>query len=99
MTFVPDRSPARAALALLALAILAGSGAREVVVEGEFPEPLMSKLPITLGVWYDEAFREHEFFDEASGRAESDWLVRTGEAQVLLWDRLLRGMFERVVYM
>ncbi|KGE04466.1 hypothetical protein HRUBRA_00931 [Pseudohaliea rubra DSM 19751] len=86
-------------LLLAALLLLAGCGAKEVVVAGRFPEPTMSKLPLTLGVWYDDAFRQHEFFDEAKGRAETDWLVRTGEAQVQLWDTLLAGMFERVVPM
>lgn len=99
-TSAPERAlPPPALLLALALALLTGCGAKEVVVEGRFPQPLMSKLPLTLGVWYDEAFREHEFFDEATGRAESDWLVRTGDAQVQLWDTLLAGMFERVVYM
>ncbi|HKK23652.1 MAG TPA: hypothetical protein VJ947_08195 [Pseudohaliea sp.] len=99
MTSAPERHAGPLALLLAALLALAGCGAKEVVVQGQFPEPLMSRLPLTLGVWYDEAFREHEFFDEAKGRAESDWLVRTGEAQVQLWDTLLGGMFERVVYM
>jgi hypothetical protein len=98
MISVPRRAPWLPAL-LLALAALAGCGAKEVVVEGNFPQPIMSKLPLTLGVWYEEDFRQHEFYDEAKGRADSDWLVRTGEAQVDLWDTLLQGMFERVVYM
>ena len=99
MISVPERSVFPPFCVLLTLLALAGCGAREVVVQGQFPQPLMSKLPLTLGVWYDEDFREHEFFDEATGRAESDWLVRTGAAQVALWDTLLNGMFERVVYM
>lgn len=79
--------------------LLAGCGTKQVVVEGVFPTPLVSKYPLTLGVWYDEAFREHEFFDEAKGRSESDWLVRTGEAQVLMWDQLLGGLFASVVHL
>jgi hypothetical protein len=48
-------------------------------------------------VYYDPAFRNHEFFDEASSREETDWLVRTGEAQVQMYNTLLPGMFEKVV--
>jgi hypothetical protein len=96
-TSAPERRPRAGALLLAVLLALAGCGAKEVIVQGQFPEPLMSRLPLTLGVWYGPEFREHEFFDEAKGRAESDWLVRTGEAQVALWDTLLTGMFERVV--
>jgi hypothetical protein len=69
-----------------------------VIVEGNFPEPLLDPLPITMGVIYPPAFAQHEFFDEAKGRAESDWLVKTGEAQVAFWDILLGGLFQEVVH-
>jgi len=69
-----------------------------VVVEGNFPTPLMDPLPITVGVIYPQAFAEHEFFDEAKGRADSDWLVKTGEAQVEFWDKVFNGMFAEVVH-
>lgn len=95
MTSGPERWLGIALLALL----LAGCGAKQVVVKGQFPPPVMNKLPLTIGVWYDEDFAQHEFFDEASGRAESSWLVKSGEAQVELWDTLLDGMFRKVVHM
>lgn len=77
--------------------LLAGCASKQVVVEGNFPKPLLDPLPITLGVIYPSAFAEHEVFDEAKGRADSDWLVKTGEAQVEFWDILLGSMFEEVV--
>jgi hypothetical protein len=86
-----------AGLALLCL--LTGCGPAEVVVQGNFPAPTMEKLPITLGVWYSPEFTNHEFFDEAKTRTESSWLVRTGQAQVEMWDTLLNGMFAKVVHM
>ena len=69
-----------------------------MIVEGNFPEPLLDPLPITMGVIYPPAFAQHEFFDEAKGRADSDWLVKTGEAQVAFWDILLNGLFQEVVH-
>ena len=78
--------------------LAAGCSTKQVVVEGNFPKPLLDPLPITLGVIYPSAFAEHEFFDEAKGRAESDWLVKTGEAQVEFWDILFDGMFDAVVH-
>jgi hypothetical protein len=77
--------------------ILTACGAREVVVQGNFPKPLMDPLPLTVGVIYTDEFAQHEIFDEAAGRAESDWLVKTGDAQVEFWNTLLSGMFEGVV--
>ena len=86
-------------LVLLCLTLcIAGCSSKQVVVEGNFPEPLLDPLPITMGVIYPPAFAQHEFFDEAKGRAESDWLVKTGEAQVAFWDILLGGLFQEVVH-
>ncbi|MFL2501518.1 MAG: hypothetical protein ACJ0Q1_01220 [Luminiphilus sp.] len=86
-------------LLVLCIALLgAGCASKQVVVEGSFPTPLLDPLPVTLGVIYPSAFAQHEFFDEAKGRAESDWLVKTGEAQVEFWDILFSGMFEDIVH-
>jgi hypothetical protein len=86
-------------LLVLCIALLGtGCASTQVVVEGNFPTPLLDPLPVTLGVIYPSAFAQHEFFDEAKGRAESDWLVKTGEAQVEFWDILFSGMFENVVH-
>lgn len=84
------------ALAVIAALALAGC-ANEVVVEGQFPQPVVEKLPIKIGVYYDPEFRTHEFFDQASSREETDWLVRTGDAQLQMYNTLLPGMFEKVV--
>ena len=99
MTFVPD-TMGRAWLTIgLVLLLLAGCGPAEVVVKGDFPSPTMEKLPLTIGIWYEPEFANHEFFDEAKSKSDSSWLVKTGEAQVQMWDTLLTGMFERVVPM
>ncbi len=84
---------------LTVLVLLSACGVKQVVVEGQFPSPLMSKLPLTLGVWYVEDFANHEFFDETKSKQESDWIVKTGEAQVQMWDAVLGGMFENLVHM
>jgi len=85
--------------ALVLLALLVGCGPTQVVVEGNFPPPLMEPLPLSIGVWYGEEFANHEFFDEAKSRTESSWIVKTGTAQVQMWDTLLAGMFTNVVHM
>lgn len=83
--------------ALPGIAALLVACSNNVVVQGNFPEPVLDKMPYTIGVYYDPEFRGHEFFDEASSREESDWLVRTGDAQVQMYNTLLPGMFEKVV--
>ncbi|MEE4146566.1 MAG: hypothetical protein V2I26_17310 [Halieaceae bacterium] len=99
MTFVPDSRALICLAGTLLLALLAGCGPAEVVVQGNFPPPTMEKLPLTIGVWYDPGFANHEFFDEAKSKKESSWLVKSGEAQVQMWDTVLNGMFARVVPM
>ena len=84
-------------LSVLAALLLVGCGPNQVIVEGNFPTPLMDPVPVVLGVYYPEAFQTHEFFDEAKTRTESDWIVKTGEAQVQMWDNLLQGMFTEMV--
>ncbi len=84
---------------LTVLILLSACGAKQVVVEGQFPSPLMNRQPLTLGVWYVDEFANHEFFDETKSKQESDWIVKTGEAQVQMWDALLGGMFENLVHM
>ena len=84
---------------LLVLGLLGACSTKEVVVSGNFPPPLMEPLPVALGVWYEPEFAAHEFYDEAKGRADSTWIVKTGEAQVDMWGKLLNGMFLRVEQM
>lgn len=84
---------------ILLIALLAGCGTKEVVVTGNFPPPLMAPLAVNLGVWYEPEFVAHEFFDEAKGRAESTWIVKTGDAQVQMWAQLLNNMFTGVTKM
>ena len=96
MTFVPDF---RALLLAACLLLVAGCGPTKVVVQGNFPSPLMEPLPLKLGIWYPEEFSSHEFFDQAKSRSESGWIVQTGAAQVQMWDTLLAGMFYETVPM
>ncbi len=78
-------------------AVLLVGCTNQVEVKGQFPTPVLDKLPLKIGVYYDPEFRSHEFYDEADSREETDWIVRTGEAQVEMYNTLLPGMFEQVV--
>lgn len=88
---------ARITCLAFACLILAACGPNQVVVQGEFPKPLLTKLPVTLGVYYDPEFRDHQFHDKSTSRTEADWIVHSGVAQMQMYDTLLGGMFERVV--
>ena len=84
-------------LIMLAGLFLSGCGSNQVIVEGEFPTPLIEKLDQTLGVYYEDQFKSHEIFDEAKSRGQSDWRIKTGEAQIRLWDLIFSGIFSKTL--
>lgn len=97
--FAKSRKFFRGALWLTALLLLSACGTKQVVVAGRFPAPVMNKIPLNLGVWYGDDFANHEFFEESKSKTESDWVVKTGQAQVRMWDTLLAGMFDNLVHL
>ena len=84
-------------LIMLAGLFLSGCGSNQVIVQGEFPTPLIEKLDQTLGVYYEDEFKSHEIFDEAKSRGQSDWRIKTGEAQIRLWDLIFSGVFSKTL--
>ena len=57
---------------------LSACGAREVVVQGNFPEPLMDPIPIAVGVVFPDAFREHEILTKPRGEQSQIGLSKRG---------------------
>jgi len=94
-TKIPIGAWPKAVTSVLLVLFLNACGVNQVVVEGKFPTPLMTALPLTIGVWYPDEFRGHEFTGMAKNPRESSWIVKTGEAQIQMWDVLLGGMFQR----
>ncbi|MDB2317126.1 hypothetical protein N9V36_07370, partial [Luminiphilus sp.] len=83
---------------LFALAFITACGSREVIVDGNFPTPLVDPIPVSIGVVFTPEFREHQLVDDATGRGEVSWSVSTGVAQVEFWSTLLPAFFQNVVY-
>ena len=52
-------------LRLLIVLLLSGCGSNQVIVQGEFPNPLAEKINQTAGIYYEDEFKSHEMFDEA----------------------------------
>ena len=76
---------------------LSGCGSNQVIVQGDFPTPLTEKLNQTLGVYYEDEFKSHEIFDEAKSRGQADWRIKTGEAQIRLWNLIFSGVFSKTL--
>ncbi len=84
-------------LVVMTSLFLSSCGSKQVVVQGEFPTPLTEKINQTVGVYYEAEFKSHEIFDEAKSRGQSDWHIKTGEAQIKLWDMIFSGVFSETL--
>jgi hypothetical protein len=85
----------RLSVLLAAAGLLAGCITTRVPVAGEFPAPVMRPLPYAVGVHYPQALEEYRHEEKiASGRT---WIVSLGDIHVAMFDRLLGGIFARLV--
>ena len=79
--------------------LLSACGANQVVVQSQFPKPVLDPLPVKVGVFFSEEFKTHTFVDDPEEKTERSWVVETGAAQVTLWQSILTHLFEQVVYL
>ncbi len=86
-------------LLFLCCALISCSSINTINIEGSYPSPLVSQLPLTLGVIYDNAFSDYSFteVDEYSG--EDQYVINSGASQVDLFSTILPAVFNEVIYL
>lgn len=84
-------------LAGTALALLAGCGVTTIDITGSYPSPLVSKLPLTMGVYYDSDFSNHSFTEINDSTGKDQYIVNSGSSQVELFNTMLPAVFQNVV--
>lgn len=84
------RTGTAARLALLAATGLAGCSS-SVVVESEFPVPLVEPLPVRMGLIFDPELRDFIHAETLPPRAP--WTIDLGDANVALLEPLFGSMF------
>ena len=82
---------------LLLLSVLAGCGASNVVIEGNFPTPNVNKLPVSVAVYYDNALREFAYM-EYSETGQEEINIECGQSHIQLFNAVLPAMFDRVIF-
>ncbi|HSG90732.1 MAG TPA: hypothetical protein VLA56_16065 [Pseudomonadales bacterium] len=83
-------------LAVLSAICLAGCSTTTVEVQGQFPRSaVVEKLPLRIGVYFDEAFRTYTLTEPVPQRG--DWVIAMGNAQVEAFRAVLPSMFTSVV--
>lgn len=85
----------RAATAALIL-LLAGACASsfKMKVEGEVPTPVVTRLPLNMGVYYSDKFRNYTYKENSAER--HNWSIESGASQVAMFERILPSMFRSV---
>jgi len=67
---------------------------KSIVVEADFPSPVMAPLPLKVGVRYTESLREYVHHQDDP--LEPAWHIDVGAANIRLFDALFSGMFSEI---
>ena len=86
---------ARLQLAAAALTLTGAGCEHSVLVEAEFPTPVVAPVPLRAGMHFPESLRTYEHAEESAGDAE--WVISLGEASTRLFERTFAGLFETAV--
>lgn len=82
-------------LVLLCWIIAGCTRSLDLAVVSTVPPPVVTRLPLTVGVHFDHDFREHVHTENAEGR--EDWRIDTRQARLALFRTVLPAMFEKVI--
>jgi hypothetical protein len=93
-TVVRDLRRIRRWLAWPAAALLAGCGATQMKVETVIPPPLVTRIPVVVGVHVPVAFSTAVQHEKRDG---SEYMIDVGQSQTDGFLRLMNAMFDRVV--
>ena len=82
-------------LSFLLLSVMAGCNqSLDLKVDSEVPAPLVNKIPMAMGVYYDDKFRNYAYHENSAER--KNWDIESGPSQVALFDQVLPSMFKEV---
>lgn len=82
-------------LCILLLSLQGGCNrSLELKVDSEVPTPVVDKIPIEMGVYYDDSFRNYTYHENSAER--KNWDIESGPSQVALFDQVLPSMFKEV---
>jgi len=71
-------------------------GTSNIVIEGQYPSPNVTKIPLSIGVIYPQELIDFNYV-EYSEIGEEEYRVQSGQSHRDLFDALLPSMFEKVV--
>ena len=76
---------------------LGNCGVNNVVIEGQFPTPNISKMPVYVAVIYDQALRDFSYLEYTETGSE-EFNIQSGASHVELFNSITPAMFEQVIF-
>ncbi len=83
-------------LLIFFLSLMACNKSLTMEAKTDVPIPLAVKLPLSMGVYYDDTFRNYIYEENSEDRP--NWTIKSGTSQVELFDRVLPSMFQDISY-
>ncbi len=78
-------------------ALFVGCGVSNVVIDGSFPTPNISKMPVSIAVYYDDALKDFAYL-EYSETGSEEYNIQSGASHIQLFNAVTPAMFDRVVF-
>ena len=93
---VIDKPGVRRPVICALLLLLAGACASSLnlKVESEVPTPVVTRLPLDIGVYYEDKFRNYTYKEDSAERR--NWSIDSGASQVAMFEQILPSMFRSV---
>jgi len=82
---------------LASFIMLTACSATTIDIEGTFPAPLVQKIPLKIGVIYDDAFSSHSYIEINDNTGDDQYIINSGSSQIALFNTMLPAVFEEVV--
>ena len=75
----------------LLLALAACEQSVSLKVDTEIPTPVISRMPVKMGVFYSDELRNYIFEENSEDRP--NWKIESGSSHVALFDQIVSSMF------
>jgi len=69
---------------------------KSIVVNTDFPEPLVPSLPLSVGLHYGETIKDYSYHEELP--YDGDWTFELGTANAQLFDKIFTALFDQTIH-
>lgn len=76
----------------LLLMLTACEQSMSLKVDTEIPTPVITRMPVKVGVFYQDELRNHVYEENSEDRP--NWKIESGSSHVALFEQILSSMFE-----